>query len=118
MSFVLVVDDDARSAGLLARLLREDGYSVDVECDGAAALARLDRLPTPDAVITDYRMPFADGMAVARGARLRSPRIPIYIVTAYPELIDEGALDPRARVFAKPLSYSELTTALGAQEKP
>ena len=47
---VLVADEDARTARLLARMLRDDGYNVELVLDGAAALARLTRSPLPDAV--------------------------------------------------------------------
>jgi len=34
---ILLVEDDARSAGVLARLLRDDGFEVEIARDGAAA---------------------------------------------------------------------------------
>jgi len=111
---VLVVDDDVRTARLLARLLAEDGFEVELATDGAAAIARLSRSPMPDALVTDLRMPHADGIAVARYARSRSPRIPIFIVTGYPELLTrlDDLIDSETRVFPKPLAYPELTAAM------
>jgi CheY-like chemotaxis protein len=109
---VLVIDDDTRSAHLLARLLRQDGFDVEVAGDGGAALRRLERAPSPDAIVTDFRMPQADGMAVAQFARARSPAVPVLVVTGYPELVDEKQLDPRPIVLTKPISYVELTDAL------
>jgi len=111
---VLVVDDDARTAHLLARLLAEDGFEVEVETDGEAAIARLSTLPLPDLLLTDFRMPFADGVAVARHARALDARIPIFIITGYPELLSrlDAVLTPSARVFPKPLAYPELTAAM------
>jgi two-component system OmpR family response regulator len=35
---VLVVEDEARMAGLLRRALREEGHAVDVAADGAEGL--------------------------------------------------------------------------------
>lgn len=111
---VLVVDDDARTARLLARLLAEDGFDVEVEVDGAAAIDRLARSPRPDILVTDLRMPYADGLAVARYARSLAPVIPVFFVTGYPELLwpIEKSLTPIARVFSKPLEYPELTAAM------
>ena len=111
---LLVVDDDARSAELLARLLRDDGWDVEVASDGSAALRRLARDPLPDAIVTDLRMPDVDGLAVARFARGKSAVLPIFLVTCYPELADVSRFDPRPRVFTKPVSYDELTAALRA----
>lgn len=111
---VLVVDDDVRTARLLARLLVEDGFEVELATDGAAAIARLSRSPLPDALVTDLRMPHADGIAVARYARSRKPRIPIFIVTGYPELLTrlDDLIDCDTRVFPKPLAYLEFTAAM------
>ncbi|MBI2391346.1 MAG: response regulator [Deltaproteobacteria bacterium] len=111
---VLVVDDDVRTARLLARLLGEDGFEVELATDGAAAIARLSRTPLPDALVTDLRMPHADGIAVARYARSRNPRMPVFIVTGYPELLTrlDDLLDQETRVFPKPLAYPELTAAM------
>ena len=68
--------------------------------------------PIPDAIVTDFRMPHADGMAVAQFARSRSRSIPVFILTAYPELIEERGMLPKPIVFTKPLTYPELTEAL------
>lgn len=109
---VLVVDDDVRTARLLARLLGEDGFEVELATDGAAAIARLSRSPLPDALVTDLRMPHADGVAVARYARSRAPQIPIFIVTGYPELLTRLDDLIATRIFPKPLAYPELTAAM------
>jgi len=65
---LLIVDDDRRTALLLGRMLREDGYDTEVEPDGAAALERLGCDPIPDALITDFHVPGADGLVIARQA--------------------------------------------------
>lgn len=111
---VLVVEDDARTAGLLARLLRADGYDTDVTTDGAAALARLTRDPVPEAIITDFHLPYADGLAVAHYARSRRAGVPIFVVTGYPhslENVDSWTGDPFV-LLTKPLDYGELVGRL------
>ncbi len=117
---MLVVDDDVRSARLLARLLEEDGFDVEVETDGRAAIARLSTLPFPDMLLTDLRMPFADGVTVARHARAVDAHIPVFIITGYPELMTrlDTVFRPSARVFAKPLAYPELTAAMRLAHQP
>ncbi len=57
-------------------------------------------------------MPHADGVEVARFARSQEPIIPVFIVTGYPKLVEDGGLVPRPVVFTKPLTYPDLTTAL------
>jgi two-component system response regulator MprA len=117
---VLIVDNDARSAGLLARLLRSDGYDAEVTTDGAAALARLTRSPVPDALATDFHLPHADGLAVARYARSRRALMPVFILTSYPQSLTRSVDDldrPPIILLTKPLDYEgflrALTTSLG-----
>lgn len=110
-ALILVVDDDARTARTLANMLREDGYTVDVAIDGAAAIARLSRSPLPRVLVTDIRMPNVDGVAVSAYARSRSPNMPIIIVTGYPQLASH-TLEPDPVVLTKPIDYGTLSAAL------
>jgi two-component system response regulator MprA len=111
---ILVVDDDARSARMLVRMLREDGYDAELAVDGEGAIVRLDRAPMPDILVTDLKMPHADGIAVIRHAQSRCPRLPVFVITGHPELMagSEGAFDPPAIVFTKPIDYAVLSDRL------
>ncbi len=121
---VLVVDDDGRCANLLARLLRADGYDADVTTDGAAALARLSRDPVPEALVTDFHLPHADGLAVGRYARLRRGGIPIFVVTGHPQSFEnaKAETDEPIVLLTKPFEYADLLTglfsALGSAKGP
>jgi two-component system response regulator MprA len=111
---ILLVDDDTRTARLLAHMLREDGFDVELAWDGATAIGRLTRLPLPDVLVTDLHMPHVDGVAVTQYARSRQPKIPVFIVTGHPNLaakLDPG-LDPAPVVLTKPLDYARLTEEL------
>ncbi len=111
---VLIVDDDARSATLLGHLLERDGYATEVTTDGAAALARLTRSPVPDALITDFYLPHADGLAVGRYARSRRTAMPIFVVTGDPQAV-ASARDPLGGptvVITKPLDYADFVRQL------
>ena len=105
---ILLVDDDSRSARLLARMLREDGYDVELTFDGATAIARLSRDPLPQMLLTDFRMPHVDGNAVAQYARSRSPSMPIVFVTSYPDLVRVARDDDTTIVHPKPVDYGRL----------
>lgn len=114
---VLLVDDDARTARLLAKMLREDGFDVEVLTDGRAAFDRVGQPPAPQALVTEWVLPNVDGLAVARQARRGSPSLPIVIVTGYPQLAAKATdLAPRPCVLTKPVEYSdvlhELRTAI------
>jgi two-component system response regulator MprA len=111
---ILLVDDDARTARRLAQMLREDGYEVDLVADGAAAIAYLARSPLPDVLVTDLRLPYADGLAVTQYARARKPGLPVIVVTGYPHMVAASGSDfqPAPHVFTKPLDYHELSSEL------
>jgi PAS domain S-box-containing protein len=68
---VLVVDDVADAAAMLARLLTQHGFSVKVAHNGRTALDMVDRFD-PDVAFVDLMMPEVDGLEVARQVRGRS----------------------------------------------
>jgi DNA-binding response OmpR family regulator len=110
---VLLVDDDQRTSKRMAVMLREDGFAVEIARDGAAAIARLARAPVPDALITELNTAHADGNAVSHFARTRNARMPILVVTGYPNLFDAAAFGPEPPlVFTKPVDYATLREAL------
>ncbi|MEM9691517.1 MAG: response regulator, partial [Myxococcota bacterium] len=109
---VLLVDDDSRTARLLARMLREDGFDVELAFDGATAIARLSRDPVPAVLLTDFRMPHVDGNAVADYARSRRPNMPIMFVTSYPDLIGAAPCVDVTVIHPKPVDYGRLSLEL------
>lgn len=77
-------------------------------------MARLARAPKPDVLVTDYRLPRADGLEVATFGRRLHPDLAVVMVTSYSEVI--ARIEQRAGVptviLSKPLVYSELTKVL------
>lgn len=83
MSFVLLIaEDDAVQAKLLARLAAEAGFAPQVLHDGSAALDALRNAP-PDALFTDLRLPGADGLALIAAAREADAGMPVILATGY-----------------------------------
>ncbi|MBL8714851.1 MAG: universal stress protein [Myxococcales bacterium] len=113
---LLLVDDDVRSLRMLGQLLSEDGYEVSLASNGNEALEKLAKAPSLDGLITDLRMPGADGGTVAREARRLHPKVPVLFVTQYTELLGqlERELGPPLHILGKPVSYRELLQALGS----
>ena len=116
-SLVLLVDDDRRTTFRLAQMLREDGFEVEVATDGASAIARLGRKPPPAVLVTDFHLPHADGIAVARYARSRDPRVAVVLVTGYPQLAQaeqaqSEPIEPPPQVVTKPLDYESFRRLL------
>ncbi len=65
---VMVVDDNADAAQMLAALLEVQGHAVSVEYDAAGALARA-RREHPDVLLLDIGLPDMDGHELARRLR-------------------------------------------------
>jgi DNA-binding NtrC family response regulator len=63
-------------------VLRDAGYAVDTAVDGSAALAALDERDFA-VVITDLRMPGADGLTVLRKLREVAPQTLAIVMTAH-----------------------------------
>ena len=79
---VLVADDEPGVRESLAEVLRDAGYDVQLAADGLAAIAALEARDFA-VVITDLRMPGADGLAVLKRAREISPQTLVLVMTAH-----------------------------------
>jgi len=84
---ILLVEDDARLAGLLAEVLTQAGLSVSVENRGDRASARIIE-EDPALVILDLGLPGRDGLDVCRDVRQRFGGR-ILVMTARGDEIDE-----------------------------
>lgn len=80
---ILVVDDHPHSAELLAMLLEEYGYLVDMANEGEGAMQKVKASP-PDLILLDVMMPGKNGFEVTQEIRNDPtlPFIPIILVTA------------------------------------
>ena len=112
---LLLVEDDARLARALARLLRDDRHVVDVAADGSTALdlASADGI---DAVILDVGLPDISGIEVAKRLRSAGSALAILMLTARDAVGDRVAgLDAGADDYlVKPFAYDELAARLRA----
>jgi two-component system response regulator PilR (NtrC family) len=79
---ILLADDEISIRDSLAELMRQEAYEVDVAADGVEAIAAIDDA-IYDVVITDLRMPGADGLAVLRHAREVAPQTLVLLITAH-----------------------------------
>ena len=77
---VLVVEDEAYVRTSIAEVLGERGYDVDLAASVADALASLGRTPV-DVVLTDLKMPGADGLDLVKRMRHAYPLIPVVVLT-------------------------------------
>jgi two-component system response regulator PilR (NtrC family) len=106
---ILVADDDEIVRDAVSSLLSGEGYSVLSAVDGLDAMGVL-RVEDINLVISDLRMPGADGSEVLRYAVRNNPDIVVIILTAYGtldtalEAIKEGAYD----YLTKPFKIKEI----------
>ena len=112
-SRVLVVEDEAPLADLVATYLARDDYEVEVIGDGRTAIQR-SREWDPAVIVLDLGLPGADGVEVCRAVRTFSDCY-IIMLTARAEEIDKliglsvGADDD----LTKPFSARELVARVG-----
>ncbi|MBC8024372.1 MAG: response regulator transcription factor [Steroidobacteraceae bacterium] len=83
---ILLVDDDARLAAMVADYLGEAGFRVTIAPDGAAATL-LTASDDFDAVILDLMLPDSDGLDLCRAIRARS-NVPLLMLTARGDPLD------------------------------
>ena len=112
---ILLVEDEARVAGFLAKGLREQTYAVDVATDGVEGL-HLGSENDYDLVILDVMLPHKDGHAVCRELRRRGRFTPILMLTARGAVDDRVAgLDSGADDYlTKPFDFKELLARVRA----
>ncbi len=119
---LLLVEDDAKLAGLVEEYLVKEGFSVRVESRGDAAIARI-LAEQPDLVILDVMLPGADGFEVCRRVR-NAYRGGILMLTARGEEIDEvlglelGADDYVAKPVRPRLLLTRIRTLLRRGRRP
>jgi len=112
---VLLVEDEAKLAALVARGLTERGDVVDVVGTGSDAVTSAQG-GAYDIVLLDVRLPDLDGFQVCR--RLREARVwtPVLMLTARTAVADRIAgLDSGADDYlAKPFAFQELLARMRA----
>ena len=79
---ILVMDDDPIIQTFLRNLLQDNGYTVHCAEDGSEGLIAARRL-TPDLIISDLIMPYADGYDILRALKAdpRLARVPVLVVS-------------------------------------
>ena len=71
---VLVVEDDVPIGRMLASILADEGYVVDLASDGLTALGKIEAREY-DLILTDLRMPELDGVGLYRELERRQPEV-------------------------------------------
>jgi two-component system OmpR family response regulator len=112
---VLVVDDEAVLAEMVAMALRYEGWNIATAGDGSSAIASA-RAQRPDVVVLDVMLPDMSGLDVLHKLREESPQLPVLLLTAKDALEDRiaGLTAGGDDYVTKPFSIEEVVLRLRA----
>jgi CheY-like chemotaxis protein len=105
---ILAVEDDDIVRRQMVRLLQVDGFRVFQASCGEEAIALLDQEDI-DLVLTDWKMPGMDGVSLLKYVRAHHPDVPVALVTAYPEDLEQFKPDA---ILVKPFSAKQLRSLI------
>ena len=83
MKRLLIVEDKESLAQMLVEAVQGDGFDPEVAPTGSQAMRWLAEGRRYVAVLTDLRLPGADGIAVLRQAKESDPECPVVVMTAF-----------------------------------
>lgn len=112
---ILIIEDNADLARLLALNLRDLSYEVDLAGDGSGGLAKAERT-IYDLIVLDVMLPGLDGLEICRRLREKAAYVPILMLTSRSSETDRvvglemGADD----YVTKPFSIVELLARIKA----
>ncbi|GGP00112.1 response regulator transcription factor [Wenjunlia tyrosinilytica] len=112
---MLMVEDDARLAGLLRQGLADEGFEVDWVADGRQGLRRA-LSGTYDVIVLDVMLPGLNGYAVCARLRAAGNSTPVLMLTAKDGEYDvaEGLETGADDYLSKPFSFVVLIARLKA----
>jgi two-component system, sensor histidine kinase and response regulator len=112
---ILVVDDEAEIAAVMAEILQRDGHTTHIATNGQVALDMLAR-GAYELIVTDTKMPVLDGVALYREIERRFPSMRGRVMFVSGDVLDaekqELLAATGAPVIAKPFSLGEVRGAV------
>ncbi len=109
---ILVAEDDRDHREAIAKTVEREGYGVATAGNGQEALNILTHQDF-ELVVTDLLMPRMNGLEFLRHIRVKNPRLPVLIMTAfgewdtYVQAMDRGCVD----YLSKPIRRQDLLVA-------
>lgn len=112
---VLLIEDDPKLGPTLAKLLKKQGYQVDLQRDGISG-AKKALKNEHDIILLDLNLPGIDGMEVAKRARAEKVSTPILMLTSRDSLNDKitGLNTGADDYLTKPFNTGELFARMQA----
>ncbi len=106
---ILIVDDEASVANVLAEIIRHYNYDVTVETNSKNALINFSKNPDIyDLIITDKDMPDLTGIDLAKSVTDIKTNVPVILITGYNKDSISEDLDSIKVVLSKPFETEEL----------
>ncbi len=112
---VLIIEDDKKISGALAKGLKPEGYAIDIADDGITG-ERFAEINNYDLIILDIMLPKQDGLQTCTNLRNKKVLTPILMLTALDDVsdkikgLDQGADD----YLSKPFHLGELLARMRA----
>src|SRR4051794_26390816 len=112
---VLVVEDDKKTASVLSKALKSDGFVTTVMHNGDEALHAI-REGAFDAVVLDIMLEGRDGLSVVRKLREQGNKTPVLLLSARGEVNErvEGLNAGADDYLAKPFALAEVIARVRA----
>lgn len=116
---ILIIEDEAEVARLLADAVRMQGHESTVAYGGEQGLALL-RQGHHDGVFLDVVMPEMSGIEVLRRIRTIDPALPVVLITgrAHARELDEARRLGVTEILEKPFALTRLNEALAGLKLP
>ena len=110
---ILLVDDQPDYVEPMAFWLRTKGYDVSIAPNGEEGI-KIIKDKNPHIVFLDLKMPVMDGIETLRHIREFNDKIPVIMVTAYPEQqkYEEAQKLGISGFFAKDVDFEELRSTI------
>jgi two-component system, NtrC family, response regulator len=87
MEKILIIDDENKLRSLMARILSVEGYEVAEAQNARSGLQILDSQEI-GVVITDVKLPDANGVALCKQIKTKHPTVEVVVMTAYGTIAD------------------------------
>ena len=113
---VLVIDDEEAILQMVREVLVQQGYQVDIACDGESALRRVHQTPY-DLALCDWKMPGLNGQQIYERIRASHPNLSEHMIFITGDVISDKAQkflhECKKVCLSKPFSLTEFRTAIG-----
>jgi two-component system, NtrC family, response regulator HydG len=108
---VLIVDDDASLARVIAEGLDRVGYDCTVATSGALGARKIES-ETFDVILTDLKMAGVDGLEIVRTAHVRQPEAKVIVITGFGDVTSavQAMKEGADHFLLKPVELDQLRT--------